>query len=725
MKKIILLSCIVVLTAFAQWTNVSGPGFANVTAFTKWKNGILLGTNYQGLHYTTDNGNTWNSPYNGDLTNYRVTSLFAHDTVLLAGISFGSSSGLYKWSNGEKNWKKIISASSNEEFTSIVKVDSVIIAVNKNAYYSTDFGLSWKTASSGLPYNTKIASLAVNGSTVFAGAVSGIYKSINYGVNWTEVRKNTLYTEETYSLASGNGTVYLATHNGGMNSGKDSIYKSTNNGDTWSSIKNNLPQYLYGQYLLAYGDTVFYGNQSAGIFRSTDAGQTWNIDTVGLTNLRTQTGFISDGIIYSGGSAEYGGTGGLFISTNNGDVWIGKSNPLYIGKKMKTSILQVGEKLFIGGDDKGVFVSTDRGATWTASNSGLIASGNPVALSNMISKEGIIFGAASTGNNSIPQGIFSSTDSGATWNPANTGLKQYSTVYNFYIDADTLYACLKEGLYRTTDNGANWTTWGTGLPKGMIYSVVVKNDTMYAANASVNVYRSLNRGRTWVTVKTTIKDYYYPGSLFVAENKLYAIANTNYGKLLSCADTGATWVEVNGAALGNQVQSVIAVKNYLLARVMDKGLFLSTNGGTDWTDINKGLFKGSLQSLSVSYIAWDTIYAWLNEGGLVKRGAIEVGLTKVRENRTVNIPQEISLQQNFPNPFNPTTTITFSLSSNFNTTLKVYDILGKEVATLVNENLSPGKYSIQFNATKLSSGIYFYRLQTGNFVETKRMVILK
>jgi hypothetical protein len=89
------------------------------------------------------------------------------------------------------------------------------------------------------------------------------------------------------------------------------------------------------------------------------------------------------------------------------------------------------------------------------------------------------------------------------------------------------------------------------------------------------------------------------------------------------------------------------------------------------------------------------------------------------------IPLEYSLGQNYPNPFNPVTTIKYSLAKNDMVMLKVYDVLGNEVATLVNENKDAGIYTVNFNASQLASGIYFYRLTAGTFVETKKMILLR
>ena len=83
------------------------------------------------------------------------------------------------------------------------------------------------------------------------------------------------------------------------------------------------------------------------------------------------------------------------------------------------------------------------------------------------------------------------------------------------------------------------------------------------------------------------------------------------------------------------------------------------------------------------------------------------------------------LAQNYPNPFNPSTTISYALPNVGNVTLKVYDVVGREVATILNESLKAGTYEAKFNASKLSSGIYFYQLHTGNLVETKKMILMK
>jgi len=89
------------------------------------------------------------------------------------------------------------------------------------------------------------------------------------------------------------------------------------------------------------------------------------------------------------------------------------------------------------------------------------------------------------------------------------------------------------------------------------------------------------------------------------------------------------------------------------------------------------------------------------------------------------IPKEYSLSQNYPNPFNPVTHLEFGISNLGFVSLKIYDVLGREVKTLVNEIKTAGKYKIEFDGSNFASGVYFYRIEAGDFVQTKRMVLVK
>lgn len=114
-----------------------------------------------------------------------------------------------------------------------------------------------------------------------------------------------------------------------------------------------------------------------------------------------------------------------------------------------------------------------------------------------------------------------------------------------------------------------------------------------------------------------------------------------------------------------------------------------------------------------------TVNGTFSGGGTFCNGPLAV------ESDTILVPDKFGLSQNYPNPFNPGTLIKYQLPANSQVTIKVYNILGDEVATIVNEEKPAGSYEIKFDASQLSSGVYFYKLQAGSFVETKKMILLK
>ena len=120
----------------------------------------------------------------------------------------------------------------------------------------------------------------------------------------------------------------------------------------------------------------------------------------------------------------------------------------------------------------------------------------------------------------------------------------------------------------------------------------------------------------------------------------------------------------------------------------------------------------------------DTLYLYTKKGLSVYDTIRVYGLT-VDVNDNPEIPVEYSLSQNYPNPFNPSTKITYSVASLSNVILKVYDILGREVVTLVNEEKPAGRYEVNFNASSLASGVYFYQIKAGSFIQTKKFMLLK
>jgi len=159
---------------------------------------------------------------------------------------------------------------------------------------------------------------------------------------------------------------------------------------------------------------------------------------------------------------------------------------------------------------------------------------------------------------------------------------------------------------------------------------------------------------------------------------------------------------------------------------------LTSKDGNNWTlynSANSPLDGDWIMDINVDTTnnLWLAVYPNNNGiGGVVEfnKNGINNGLTDVKNN-TAQTPKSFSLAQNYPNPFNPSTIIKYQVSKESFVTIKVYDVLGRELNQLVNEQKPVGSYEISFNASSLTSGIYFYRITAGNFSSVKKMILLK
>jgi hypothetical protein len=146
----------------------------------------------------------------------------------------------------------------------------------------------------------------------------------------------------------------------------------------------------------------------------------------------------------------------------------------------------------------------------------------------------------------------------------------------------------------------------------------------------------------------------------------------------------------------------------------------TTDGGSEWLEVS----SPSLNRLNSVYFT-DVITGYVvgNYGTILK--TTNGGVTFVEENSNPSQPNTFLLSQNYPNPFNPVTSIKYEVGGFQFVSIKVYDVLGKEVATLINEEKPAGEYGVEFDGTGLPSGIYFYQLKAGEYSETRKMVLMK
>jgi hypothetical protein len=149
------------------------------------------------------------------------------------------------------------------------------------------------------------------------------------------------------------------------------------------------------------------------------------------------------------------------------------------------------------------------------------------------------------------------------------------------------------------------------------------------------------------------------------------------------------------------------------------GVYRSTDSGASWNEIGPELGEAYVYSLALSLDGH--IYAGTSSSGVFRS---KESVTSVQD-PPPGFPASHALHQNFPNPFNPTTTIRFSIPTAGDVSLKIFNLLGERVATLVSGNKDAGTHTVQWDATGQPSGVYFYRLQAGDFSETRRLVLIK
>jgi hypothetical protein len=397
-----------------------------------------------------------------------------------------------------------------------------------------------------------------------------------------------------------------------------------------------------------------------------------------------------------------------FLIQNSQAQWVQMSSGIPQGSL--TTIGSLGEFVFVGTMFYGVMYSANYGVNWTQN------SFNDKTVNCFATLGTTIY--AGTSN----FGVYKSTNNCITW--TQTALSN-KNVFSLAVNGNNIFAGTdNEGIWLSTNAGTTWTQ--TAQTDKYILSLVSYSTNVIAGTLGTGIYVSSNNGASWSqsiadkTVRSIVRNgsylfasidgnIYFPGGVYVSVNN------------------GITWTPTQFNKTSCRSLTLSGTKIY--AGTEGYGVSLSLNNGASWVDVSQGYQGGTTCALTST-----NSYLFLADlpQGVYRRALLEIGI----KNISTEIPSAYSLSQNYPNPFNPSTKIRFEIPSLEGyvrpggrgvgmVSLKVYDIMGREIATLVNEQLAPGTYETTFDGSALSSGTYFYKLTTGDFSQTKRMLLVK
>jgi photosystem II stability/assembly factor-like uncharacterized protein len=453
--------------------------------------------------------------------------------------------------------------------------------------------------------------------------------------------------------------------------------------------------------------------------------------------------------------------------TDGPNVWT--TTTTSVGRVLALAVDPVTQTtMYCGSLDSGVMKSTNGGVNWIGVNSGMTYN-HVQSLAVSPSNPSIIYAGTDSlgGANS---GLYRSTNAGVSWTLCPTNAAQRSFQYIVIhptnpnivlVGVFNALANSTHGIYRTTDGGVTWapSTTGLGANKNILSLAInpLNGNVVYAgtsldpvaATGPSFIYRSNDAGATWFLSSTGLPSTTADNNP-VREMK---VSRADTGVVLAAlffnSTTGGAWVSTNGGGSWTQrITGLPAVAGNLLRACFIRpgsstefylgidnattgGVYRSTNAGLTWSVFNGGsvLTNYATRSFTFRTSPDSTLYTGVGSTAIINppgMGIYEFTFTPVGINDpNSQLPNTFNLEQNYPNPFNPSTVISYSVPSQSFVTIKVYDLSGSEVKTLVSETRAAGNHQVTFTGDGLSSGVYLYKLSAGNYTETKKMILIK
>jgi hypothetical protein len=708
---------------------------------------------------------------NSGLSNLNVTSLAVRgaadgqvDSLLYAGTYGG---GIFLSKDAGETWGDINQGLGNLNVYSLLVHGDTLLAAHLDGMVSRsiDAGSTWAALGSGLP-RTDIVGLAVSDpggeGWVFATTLdAGVWRCPITGGTWSACNAG-LGNLQVNTIASRGSTLLAGTHNG--------IFRSTDRGESWQAANDGASTPIGGAFffsfstppsvkrLLVASHGVYMASsksEKSAVMWSDDLGKNWNSTTVGSrykTYWQLLGGMIGDSIILvAPGDADYNYPE-LYLSKDRSRTW----NVLveHPGYSLFGGIASVrawvmhrnpgsgGLEMYVSawGGGSGLYQSLDTAKTWTRFGDraahALAAQGSCVYM-DYPDYSGECF-------------LLRSSNSGQRWDTLQfRGRKGGSILQLVFADEERLFCNVPSnaqmdedgGLYASPDCGVTWIAAGF---RGQKVSEIVRIPGYYFAVSGGRVFASFSGDPVWKDIADNLPSC---GTIHLTASTEQLVALSTDGLSLWSRPVSEIHALLTALPAQPLLSSPVTGSSIDTTRALLSWLAVPYSSSyriqlSETPEIGTGLLLDSslVQDtlLRTAVLLKSHTYYWricaLNPNGYGPWSAtyhftVSPTATSVEES---SVPKETALMQNWPNPFNPTTSIGYTVGAGSGqqsvvseVQLAVYDLLGREVAVLVDERKEPGNYSVKFDGSCLSSGTYIYRLTVGDRVFCQKMVLVR
>lgn len=676
--------------------------------------------------------------------NNLYTVFFVNDSV---GFSAGNLGTILKTRDRGETWDIFHSGQSD-------KIVDIFFINENNGYAIGGKEIILKTLNGGdnwelLYLNTDNWLRNVIFTSNDTGFVVGHFNYILYTFNGGESWENYYLVDDNSYLAD---IYFINQHIGYCLSMDGKIFKTTNGGLNWNHISQISSNWMYN--LKFYNEHIGCATGINGhIAITTDGGNSWDEEQISnyIDELFLEIFFVDSSTLFLLGRDVYNGPHHLFRSYDLSDTWLVQNVSDFYSMYFFNDTLGYG----VGG--LGIIDRIEINIPYI----------DWIHLSNSITN---YFTKITFPNDLVGfacgEDIFKTTDGGNNWISQNID-PPYNHKLNdiLFVNDSTGFAVGQNGLLMQTNNGGDdWSYDDMGYPD--LNAIFIVNDQIgYIVGNSSTIIKTTNGGISWTS--TDLGSYDFNDVFFLTEN--LGFIGTEYGTIFKTVDGGINWNQYGtpamydlraiffpselvgyGAGFGDIVKTEDGGETWFFlnhdlqypqfydvyfedenhglvlgsAPFQDQGAALITNdGGVTWNNYPvpmQGWAKGITKTLNNDF------YICGNYGQLLKSENLFEFLSINIDNPNIDqLPQNLFIKQNYPNPFNPVTTISYQLPKSEFVNLSIYNVSGQLVETLANENKDAGYHSVQWDASGVSSGLYFYRIKVGEYSSTKKCLLLK